>query len=74
MGPAFPPARKGRNAPMVLRCPRCSELKYLGRAQVMGGLAICPSCGEVLNLADARQTADDEERPPKPSADRRQKP
>jgi hypothetical protein len=60
--------------PMVLRCPRCSELKYLGHAQVMGELVICPSCGEVLNVADAQQTAEDPERPPKERVERRQQP
>jgi uncharacterized C2H2 Zn-finger protein len=33
---------------MVLRCPRCSELKFFGRTQVLGDLVVCPKCQAVF--------------------------
>ena len=38
---------------MVLRCPRCSQLKFFGRTQVMGELVVCPSCEAVFRWRDA---------------------
>jgi hypothetical protein len=29
---------------MVLRCPRCSQLEFYGRPQVLGDLVVCPRC------------------------------
>jgi hypothetical protein len=39
---------------MVLRCPRCSELKFFGRPQVLGELVVCPKCDMVFRWGDAR--------------------
>ena len=36
---------------MVLRCPRCSALKFFGRTQVLGELVVCPKCGHVEFLS-----------------------
>jgi len=33
---------------MVLRCPRCSELRFFGRTQVLGELVVCPHCDTVF--------------------------
>jgi len=38
---------------MVLRCPRCSALKFFGRTQVLGELVVCPKCGAVFAWRDA---------------------
>ena len=38
---------------MVLRCPRCSELKFFGRHQVLGELVVCPKCGAVFAWREA---------------------
>ena len=38
---------------MVLRCPRCSELKFFGRAQVLGELVVCPKCETVFRWREA---------------------
>jgi uncharacterized C2H2 Zn-finger protein len=38
---------------MVLRCPRCSTLKFFGRTQVLGELVVCPKCGAVFAWRDA---------------------
>lgn len=38
---------------MVLRCPRCSELKFFGRAQVLGELVVCPTCETAFRWGDA---------------------
>jgi len=38
---------------MVLRCPRCSVLKFFGRIQVLGELVVCPNCGAVFVWRDA---------------------
>jgi hypothetical protein len=39
---------------MVLRCPRCSTLKFFGRPQVLGELVVCPKCEMVFRWGDAR--------------------
>ena len=39
---------------MVLRCPRCSTLKFFGRPQVLGELVVCPKCDMVFRWGDAR--------------------
>ena len=38
---------------MVLRCPRCSALKFFGRTQVLGELVVCPKCGAVFAWREA---------------------
>lgn len=38
---------------MVLRCPRCSELRFFGRTQVLGELVVCPRCEAVFGWQDA---------------------
>ncbi len=38
---------------MVLRCPRCSALKFFGRTQVLGELVVCPQCETVFRWGDA---------------------
>jgi uncharacterized C2H2 Zn-finger protein len=38
---------------MVLRCPRCSALKFFGRTQVLGELVVCPTCGAVFAWREA---------------------
>ena len=37
---------------MVLRCPRCSELRFFGRTQLMGELVVCPQCEAVFGWRD----------------------
>ena len=37
---------------MVLRCPRCSELRFFGRTQLMGELVVCPACEAVFGWRD----------------------
>jgi hypothetical protein len=39
---------------MVLRCPRCSTLKFFGRPQVLGELVVCPKCELAFRWSDAR--------------------
>jgi len=39
---------------MVLRCPRCAELKFFGRPQVLGDLVVCPNCEMVFRWGDAQ--------------------
>ncbi len=39
---------------MVLRCPRCSALKFFGRPQVLGELVVCPKCEKVFRWDEAR--------------------
>jgi uncharacterized C2H2 Zn-finger protein len=41
---------------MVLRCPRCSALKFFGRTQVLGELVVCPKCGAVFAWREAEGT------------------
>lgn len=41
---------------MVLRCPRCSQLKFFGRTQVLGELVVCPQCAEVFGWSEAGGT------------------
>jgi hypothetical protein len=41
---------------MVLRCPRCSELTFFGRTQVLGEVVVCPECAEVFGWRDASGT------------------
>jgi hypothetical protein len=56
---------------MVLRCPRCSELKFFGRPQVLGELVVCPKCEMVFRWGDARPgKADADGTPPEPDANR----
>lgn len=38
---------------MVLRCPRCSALKFFGRTQVLGELVVCPQCETVFRWSEA---------------------
>jgi hypothetical protein len=38
---------------MVLRCPRCSTLKFFGRPQVLGELVVCPKCEMAFRWGDA---------------------
>ena len=38
---------------MILRCPRCSELKFFGRTQVLGELVVCPACKAVFRWGEA---------------------
>lgn len=38
---------------MVLRCPRCSELRFFGRTQVLGELVVCPRCETVFGWREA---------------------
>jgi hypothetical protein len=38
---------------MVLRCPRCSELRFFGRTQVLGELVVCPQCEAVFGWRDS---------------------
>ncbi len=38
---------------MVLRCPRCSALKFFGRTQVLGELVVCPQCETVFRWGEA---------------------
>ena len=38
---------------MVLRCPRCLELRFFGRTQVLGELVVCPRCEAVFGWRDA---------------------
>jgi hypothetical protein len=38
---------------MVLRCPRCLELRFFGRTQVLGELVVCPRCEAVFGWQDA---------------------
>jgi hypothetical protein len=47
---------------MVLRCPRCSELKFFGRPQVLGELVVCPKCEMVFRWRDARPAKTDDDR------------
>jgi len=37
---------------MVLRCPRCSALRFFGRTQLMGELVVCPQCEAVFGWRD----------------------
>jgi uncharacterized C2H2 Zn-finger protein len=37
---------------MLLRCPRCSELRFFGRTQVLGELVVCPNCDSVFGWRD----------------------
>lgn len=47
---------------MVLRCPRCSELQFFGRNQVLGELVVCPKCGVAFAWSEAsRATAGERE-------------
>ncbi|HYT04493.1 MAG TPA: hypothetical protein VEM13_06390 [Gemmatimonadales bacterium] len=39
---------------MVLRCPRCSALKFFGRTQVLGELVVCPKCDAVFRWGEAQ--------------------
>ena len=38
---------------MVLRCPRCSELRFFGRTQVLGELVVCPHCETVFGWRES---------------------
>jgi hypothetical protein len=38
---------------MVLRCPKCSELRFFGRTQVMGEVVVCPQCETVFAWRDS---------------------
>jgi hypothetical protein len=38
---------------MVLRCPRCSELRFFGRTQLLGELVVCPQCEAVFGWRDS---------------------
>src|SRR2546428_4945269 len=52
IGPAL--LQGERSAPrMILRCPRCSELKFFGRTQVLGELVVCPACKAVFRWGEA---------------------
>jgi len=51
--------------PMVLRCPRCSALKFFGRTQVLGELVVCPKCGVVFPWREAEGTRPGKRRPAK---------
>ncbi len=42
---------------MVLRCPRCSELEFYGRPQVLGELVVCPRCNAAFEWQDGRGQA-----------------
>ncbi len=47
---------------MVLRCPRCSALKFFGRTQVLGELVVCPKCETAFRWDEAhagKSDADD---------------
>jgi len=50
---------------MVLQCPECLEQRGYGRAELLGQLAVCPSCEAVFGWKEAER-----ERPeaPEPEA------
>ncbi len=51
---------------MVLRCPRCSALKFFGRTQVLGELVVCPQCETVFRWGEAHTGGADAAGTPKP--------
>ena len=62
-----PPVRaKGAETRMVLRCPRCSALKFFGRTQVLGELVVCPQCETVFRWGEAHTGEADAAGTPKP--------
>jgi uncharacterized C2H2 Zn-finger protein len=55
---------------MVLRCPRCSTLKFFGRPQVLGELVVCPKCEMVFRWGDVRPAKGDADRSTRDARDR----
>jgi uncharacterized C2H2 Zn-finger protein len=65
MGPAFLPVKQESNEhKMVLRCPRCSELTFYGRPQVLGELVVCARCESPFSWRDAGREPDNENTSP----------
>lgn len=46
---------------MVLRCPRCSELKFFRRTQLLGEIVVCPQCATVFGWREAEGQASQSE-------------
>jgi len=56
---------------MVLRCPRCSALKFFGRTQVLRELVVCPKCGAVFAWRDAEGATGAKAKDSKPTQQKR---